>query len=221
MIVSLFLISVLAGFIFYSQQNKMTALALGQARRGTAAVLAVHFGSLAGEGLWAAVAVAVLAYAAQFETLRTILSIVGSFFFIRLAWSALQDARQGVTPQVTAATGGADFGAGARMSLSNPYALGFWFGVSAAVVFLATPAPGFVDFIAYFAGVVAGAAIWCLLVGYVPARRQDQQATSFFRTVNLFCGVVAALIGIVVLWSAISQPVLAPGTAASWHNVSG
>lgn len=198
-----FLLSFVAGFIFYSQQvvANATALSLGR-RRGVGAALAVLAGALAGDALWTAGALMIVALSLQVEPLRVIFGVVGSFFFLRLAWAALLDARQGAMPRNDMSDAQGGWRTGAQITFRNPYALGFWVGVAALICLLTAPQPTPPDFVLLFAGIVIGAGLWSLLLAQVS---QAAPSAAFFRAVNLVGGVIAALIGVYGLWFVVTQ----------------
>ncbi len=198
-----FALALVAGFIFYSQQVVVnaTALSLGR-RRGAGAALAVLAGALAGDALWAAGALAVVALSLQIEPLRVIFGVVGSFFFLRLAWAALLDARQAVMPRSDLGEAAGGWRSGAQITVRNPYALGFWVGVAALICLLTAPQPALPDFVMLFVGIVIGVGLWCVLLARLSAATPS---AAFFRTVNLIGGGLAALIGVYGLWAVITQ----------------
>ncbi len=214
------ILAILVGFIFYSQQSVATANAMSRAARaarkpaagrsGFGEALAVFGGALAGDAMWAAAALVLFFLAQQLAPARIILSIVGSFFFLRLAWGALQDARQGIVPRTDLPADKEAFQTGAQISFKNPYALGFWLGASAATLLLLSSAPSLLDFVLFFVGIVVGAALWSLLIAWLASRQPAALSTGFFRAVNVVAGVVAALLGVAVLWATVTQPVVAP-----------
>lgn len=202
----LFLAAFLIGFIFYSQQIVANATAISQGRRrGFGAAFAVMSGALAGDALWLAGALSVVALASQIEPLRVIFTIVGSFFFLRLAWSALMDARQGATPRQDLSSGDAGYQAGARISFRNPYALGFWVGVAAATLLSLTTQPLPLEYGLFFFGVFLGAALWSVLIAWLASHRPTNLNATFFRAVNSVGGVLAALFGVAVLWTTVMR----------------
>ena len=213
------ILAILVGFIFYSQQSVATANAMSRAARavskpaagrsGFGEALAVFGGALAGDAMWAAAALVLFFLAQQLAPARVILSIVGSFFFLRLAWGALQDARQGIVPRTDLPADKEAFQTGAQISFKNPYALGFWLGASAATLLLLSSAPSLLDFVLFFVGIVVGAAVWSLLIAWLAARQPGALSTGFFRTVNVVAGVASALLGVAVLWATVTQPVVA------------
>ncbi|HAJ37822.1 MAG TPA: hypothetical protein DCL15_19305 [Chloroflexi bacterium] len=205
------LVAILIGFIFYSQQTVATATAISQGRqRGFGAAFAIMSGALTGDALWLAAALGVVALASQIEPLRVIFSIVGSFFFLRLAWGALIDARQGATPRQDASGNLAGYQAGARITLRNPYALGFWVGVATATILSMTAQPLLLEYSAFFVGVVLGATLWSGLIAWLAAQHPDWLTAGFFRAINGAGGVLAALFGIAMLWTIVMQTAAAP-----------
>lgn len=198
-----FLLAFTAGFIFYSQQivANATALSTGR-RRGVGAALAVLAGALAGDALWAAGALVVVAISLQVEPLRVIFGVVGSFFFLRLAWAALLDARQNAMPRTDIADAQGDWRGGAQITFRNPYALGFWVGVAALICLLTAPQPLLSDFLLLFLGIMLGAGLWC---GLLALRSVSAPSATFFRLVNLIVGVLAALIGVYGLWFVVTH----------------
>lgn len=196
----------LIGFIFYSQQLVATATAISQGRRhGAGVAFAVMGGALAGDAFWLAAALAIVALSSQIEPLRIIFSIVGSFFFLRLAWGALMDARQGAVPRHDAPGEELGFQAGAQISFRNPYALGFWVGAAMATILLITTQPVLSDYVAFFVGVVLGAALWSGLIAWLAAQHPGWLAVGFFRIVNVVGGIAAALFGIAILWATVAR----------------
>lgn len=214
--VGLLLLSLITGVVFYTQQRVALALAMAAGRRsGLRAALAVLGGALAGDAVWAAAAVLLFSLAQGIEAVRVIFSIVGSFFLLRLAWGALMDARQGVTPRQDLPDAPRGFRDGAAISFRNPYALGFWLGAAAAIILLMTRTPGPFDALVFLAGSMLGAGGWCLLFGWLAATRPATLSTGFFRAINTLSGLFAAVVGVAVLWATVTQPTMA--ARAAWR----
>ena len=167
-------------------------------------MLAVFAGAIAGDALWIAASLLLLYVTAGLAPLRVIFTIVGAFFFLRLAWSALLDARLGVAPRLDLAERQQGFRSSARVSFTNPYALGFWVGVAATALLFATRPMDPLDHALVFVGLVSGAASWALLmIGLL--RFEPPVITRAFRVIYLLCGVGAALLGAFVLGTALIQ----------------
>lgn len=200
-----FLFALAAGFLFYAQQITLAAAALSEGRRrGPGRLLAIFAGAIAGDALWMAAALLLLYATAELTPLRVIFTLVGAFFFLRLALGALLDARQGAAPRLDLSEGRQDFRSGVRTGFTNPYALGFWVGVSAAALLFTAPPVDPSDYTLTFIGLVLGAALWgLLLLGLL--RLEPPAITRAFRIINLLCGVGAALLGAFALGTALIQ----------------
>jgi len=200
--IGLLLVAGVVGFFWYSLQGQVNAEAVARGQqRGFRAAWLVLFGSLLGDEVWIAAGLAILALAGQIDAVRVVLSVVGSFLMLRFAWSALQDARTGALPVSKLPDRGGDLATGAFVSFRNPYALGLWLGVSAALLYFATPAPGLVAFALCWLGLVGGAYLWALLLAWLAARPGDPPSPAFFRAVNGVAGVALAFAGVAVLWN--------------------
>src|SRR5512138_1633002 len=100
---SLFISSFFLAIAFCAPPGVVTAETI---RRGTAhgffPALFVQFGSLVGDTTWAMIALTGLAFIVQNTTARLILSLVGIVLMLKLAWTAVQDARSGKELDTTA-----------------------------------------------------------------------------------------------------------------------
>lgn len=199
------LLALVAGFLFYSQQTTLTATALSHGRRrGRSETLTIFAGAIAGDALWVAASLLLLYMTAGLAPLRVIFAVVGAFFFLRLAWSALLDARLGVAPRLDLTERQQGFRSSARASFMNPYALGLWVGVAATALLFATQPMDLLDHALVFFGLVSGAALWALLmVGLL--RFEPPAITRAFRAIYLLCGVSAALLGVFVMGTTFIQ----------------
>lgn len=202
---AVFLFALAAGFLFYAQQITVAAAALSEGRRrGPGRLLAIFAGAIAGDALWMVAALLLLYVTAGLTPLRVIFTLVGAFFFLRLALGALLDARQGAAPRLDLNEGRQGFRSGARAGFTNPYSLGFWVGVSAAALLFAAPPVDPPDYVLTFVGLVLGAALWgLLLLGLL--RLEPPAITRAFRIFNFLCGVGAALLGAFALGTALIQ----------------
>ncbi|MCS6826202.1 MAG: LysE family translocator [Caldilinea sp.] len=198
-----FMLALAAGFLFYSQQLSVAATGLSEGRRGgPGRLLAIFAGAIVGDAPWMAAALLLLYVTAGLTPLRIIFTIVGAFFFLRLAWGALLDARQGAAPRLDLSEAQQGFRSSAKTGFTNPYALGLWVGVAAAaLLFVASPVDA-TGYVSTFVGLVLGAALWALLmVGLL--RLKPPTTTRAFRAIHLLCGIGAALLGAFVLGTAL------------------
>ncbi|WP_202637941.1 LysE family translocator [Bailinhaonella thermotolerans] len=119
-------------------------------------------GSLAGDALWAAVALTAGSLLASSVPLRIVLGVTGVAFLAVMAFSA---GRAALRPAPAAALGVPPSRAlrtGAVLSVATPLALPFWLGVSAQLP-AADPVRSAVFFAGFLAGAVAYSALWTLL----------------------------------------------------------
>ena len=157
--------------------------------RGFLPALYVQFGSLVGDTAWAIIALTGLAFLIQNPIAKTILSLIGIFLMLKLAWDAFKDARHGRGLDVTenASTRG-DFASGAFLSLGNPLNIVFWTGLGTTVFASITGGPQPIHFVIFFAGFLAGAILWCFIMAGLVAWGKQWMTNNFFRWINLTCG---------------------------------
>ncbi len=163
-------------------------------RRGTARgfipALYVQFGSLIGDTTWAIIALTGLAFLIQNNIAKTILSLIGIFLMLKLAWDALKDAHDGKGLNASAsASARGDFASGAFLSLGNPLNIVFWTGLGTTVFASITGGPQPVHFVVFFAGFLTGAIVWCFFIAGLVAWGKQWMTQNFFRWVNLTCGI--------------------------------
>lgn len=168
--------------------------------RGFRAALGVQFGSLVGDGTWAALALGGAAMLAQQVLARLLLGAVGVTLLLYLAWNALRDAWRPRAPaERTAGTplGGAtvlvavrgDFAIGAALSLSNPFNIVFWLGVGGGVVAVHVAEPAAVHYFAFLVSFLAACFMWSVFMATLVAYGRRFLDGSLFRVVNAVSGL--------------------------------
>ena len=101
---------------------------------GPRAVLLVRVGALAGNLVWAAVAVAGGGLLVQLPLVRLLFGIAGSLVLLRMAHASLAAFRRRHDSAVPAAHPARhDLAAGAALALSSPLHVVFWLGIAGAV----------------------------------------------------------------------------------------
>lgn len=163
-------------------------------RRGTARgfipALYVQFGSLVGDTTWAIIALTGLAFLIQNNIAKTILSLIGIFLMIKLAWDAFKDAHNGKQLDYSASSSTrGDFASGAFLSLGNPLNIVFWTGLGTTVFASIAGGPQPIHFVIFFAGFLGGALVWCFIMAGLVAWGKKWMTQNFFRWVNLTCGM--------------------------------
>src|SRR5215216_3073099 len=94
-IMSLFISSFILAIAFCAPPGVVTAETVRRgAARGFVPALFVQFGSLVGDTTWAIIALTGLAFLVQNSIAKIILSVIGIFMMLKLAWDAINDARR-------------------------------------------------------------------------------------------------------------------------------
>ena len=201
---ALFLSAVGLAIAFCAPPGAVTAEALRRGlARGFRAALLLELGSLIGDATWAAIALIGAAVLVQHTAVRVMLGALGAFFLLRLAWSALRDARAGAMPKAGASTDHGDFTTGAVVSLTNPFAVAFWLGVGGAMAAVGVADPRPAHFAVFFAGFMLGAVAWCFFISALIGWGRRLLSASFFRWVNLLAGLALGYFGLRLLVSTV------------------
>jgi chemosensory pili system protein ChpE len=167
------------------------------AARGFIPALFVQLGSLVGDTTWAIIALTGLAFIVQNNFAKIILSLVGILLMLKLAWGAIQDAREGKELESNAAhSHRGDFTNGAFLSLGNPMNIVFWTGLGTTVFASISGKPQPVDFAIFFAGFLSGAVLWCFVMASLVAWGRKFVTPMFFRWVNFACGIALGFFAI-------------------------
>jgi chemosensory pili system protein ChpE len=179
-------------------------------RRGTARgfvpALFVQFGSLVGDTTWAAIALTGLAFLIHNPVSKTILSVVGIVFMLKLAWDAFRDARIEKRLNLSyPASARGDFASGAFLSLGNPLNIVFWTGLGTTVFASIAGGPQPIHFVTFFAGFLGGAILWCFFMAVLVAWGRKFITPTFFRWVNILCGLTLGFFALNLGWQLIQN----------------
>src|SRR5215216_6799201 len=188
---SLFLSSFVLAIAFCAPPGVITAETVRRgAARGFIPALFVQLGSLVGDTTWAIIALTGLAFLVQNNVAKVVLSLIGILLMLKLAWGAIQDARDGkeFDASITPSHRG-DFANGAFLSLGNPMNIVFWTGLGTTVFASISGRPQPFHFAIFFAGFLAGAILWCFAVAGLVAWGRKFVTPTFFRWVNFACGI--------------------------------
>jgi chemosensory pili system protein ChpE len=195
---SLYISSFILAIAFCAPPGVITAETV---RRGTARgfvpALFVQLGSLVGDATWATIALTGLAFLIQNNLAKILLSLVGILLMLKLAWDAIQDARQGKDLHTTSTHSDRnDFTNGAFLSLGNPMNIVFWTGLGTTVFSSIAGRPRPTDFALFFAGFLSGAILWCFVMAALVAWGRKFVTPTFFRWVNFACGIALGFFAI-------------------------
>ena len=204
---SLFISSFVLAIAFCAPPGVITAETVRRgAARGFVPALFVQFGSLVGDTTWAVIALTGLAFVFQNNIAKLILSLLGILLMLKLAWDAIKDARHGRELDITASTSTrGDFANGAFLSLGNPLNIVFWTGLGTTVFASISESPQPIHFMIFFAGFLAGAVLWCFFMAGMVAWGRRYVNPTFFRWVNLTCGLALGLFAFQLGWQLVQN----------------
>jgi chemosensory pili system protein ChpE len=206
---TLFISSFVLAIAFCAPPGVITAETVRRgAARGFIPALFVQFGSLVGDTTWAIIALTGLAFVVQNDMARTILSLIGIVLMLKLAADAFKDARHGKELDFSAPAGGAsrgDFANGAFLSLGNPLNIVFWTGLGTTVFASISGNPQPIHFTIFFSGFLSGAILWCFFMAGLVAWGRRFVTITFFRWVNLTCGIALGFFAMQLSWKLIQN----------------
>jgi chemosensory pili system protein ChpE len=190
---SLFLSSFILGIAFCAPPGVITAETIRRGMaRGFRPALSVQLGSLIGDTTWATIALTSLAILIQNNSARLLLSVVGIVLMLKLAWDAMKDAHNGTDFNNAPISNRGDFASGAALSLSNPFNIVFWTGISTSVFAGIAGGPQPVHFAIFFSAFLGGALLWCFFMAGLVAWGRQWMTQTFFRWLNVVCSLTLA-----------------------------
>jgi chemosensory pili system protein ChpE len=204
---SLFISSFILAIAFCAPPGVVTAETVRRgAARGFIPALFVQFGSLVGDTTWAIIALSGLAFLVQNNIAKIILSVIGILLMLKLAWGAIKDAHHNkeLDTAPSNSTRG-DFSTGAFLSLGNPMNIIFWTGLGTTVFASLSGRPQPIHFVIFFAGFLTGAVLWCFVMAVLIAWGRKFVTGTFFRWVNLTCGIALGFFAIQLGWNLVQN----------------
>ncbi|MCX6082487.1 MAG: LysE family transporter [Chloroflexi bacterium] len=196
-VTSLFISSFILGIAFCAPPGIVTAETVRRGlARGFQPALLVQLGSIVGDSVWAAIALTGVNFLIQNRIANLILTILGMALLARLAFIAFRDALQDVEIGTLPTSGKSDLVTGVLLSLSNPFAIVFWLGVSTSVFSGLPGKPEWLDFVIFFTAFLLGTLLWCFFLAGLVAWGRRFITPAFFRWVNFVCGLALAYFSI-------------------------
>jgi chemosensory pili system protein ChpE len=203
---SLFISSFVLGIAFCAPPGIVTAETIRRGvARGFGPALSVQIGSLIGDTTWATIALTGAAVLIQNWVTRLALTALGIGLLLYLAWIALKDARNAAPLSAAPVSERGDLATGAMLSLSNPFAIAFWAGVSASVFAGIPGGPRWSDFAIFFSAFLSGAFLWCFFIAGLVAWGRKFVTPVFFRWVNLTCGLALTFFSVQLGWQLVQN----------------
>lgn len=204
---SLAVSSFILGIVFCAPPGIITAETIRRGfARGFRPALFVQFGSLVGDSTWSLIALTGLAFIVQNNTARILLSLFGMGIMVRLAWDAIKGTSTETEAQsARPASEYGDFATGALLSLGNPFNIVFWTGIGATAFSGIPDGPQLSHFIIFFTAFMTGAFLWCFFMAGLVAWGRRFVTGTFFRWVNLACGLALGFFALQLGWKLIQN----------------
>ncbi len=189
------------GLALFATPGAITAQLLrGLGQHGFRWALLLQLGALIGLILWAAIAFVGAAFLVQNMLARVLLGVTGVLLLLLLMWQALRDAYRGSASPAKVAHGRGDFALGAALTLANPFPVVFWLSVLPTLLATGQVSLDPKEVIVFFAGFLASALLWSVLMSSLIAWGRRFVTPLFFRAVNLVCGLALGFFALKLLW---------------------
>lgn len=168
---------------------------------GFGAALRVQIGSLVGDFVWAILGLAGVAALFALPLVRIPLALAGAGFLAWLAWGALRDSREPPPDFATSSVNGrrSALVAGVALSLSNPWNVTYWAGLSGTIGAFGADLPRTYGFSVFLAGFMLSSLLWCFVCAGFVAWTRRRLSRALWRSINLACAAGFALLAGVVL----------------------
>jgi threonine/homoserine/homoserine lactone efflux protein len=177
-------------------------------RRGLASgfrpAFLVQVGALAGDALWALLALAGIAALSGSDSLEIGLSIVGGVFLCRLAFQALRDAWRGATTK-SGLAGLGSMRTGLVFGLANPAGLAFWAGVGGGLLTTRAQSPTLDAYAVFLLAFLTGALCWSVGISAFVSWGRRYARPRVFRFVDAVCGAALGYFGVRMLWTGLRR----------------
>ena len=196
---SLIALGLLMGFSFAAPPGVVAAETMRRGvARGFHAALGVQLGSLVGDATYALLALAGLAVLVQQPLAQRVLGVLGAVYLLYIAAASL---RQQLSLRPDAATSSpADsrrgaFRTGVVLSLTNPWAIGYWLALGGALAssgVTASRGDAAIFFASFFGVCVLYAFCMALVAGFA----QRALSAAHARIISLACSLVIGALGV-------------------------
>lgn len=200
------------GLVFNATPGPVFAETVRQGvRGGFRSALAVQFGSLVGDALWAGVGLVGVGLLLQLERLRAPISVASVVYLLWLAWNTWQASRGEFAMSVT--LDGTDhrqaWRAGVLLSLTNPQNVAYWAALGSALGSVGVKAPTVADNIVFFVGFMVSSTAWALLVAALVDRAFRRVGARWARLTYRACAIAFLMLALSMLrqlWVSRQQP---------------
>ncbi len=197
---NLLALGAMMGVAFAAPPGIVTAETLRRGlARGFRAALSVQLGSLVGDVVYAALALAGLAVVVQNPVAQRVLGVAGTLYILYHAVTSIWRVLRAPAP-----TGAADlrpaphrnaFFSGAALSLTNPWAIGYWVGPGGALAASgATDSAG--SALIFFLSCFSACLVYGCTVAWLVGRSHRGFSNRAGRVISLACSLLMLLLGL-------------------------
>ena len=183
------------GLVFNATPGPVFAETVRQGvRGGFRSAIAVQFGSLVGDALWAVVGLVGVGLLLQSERLRTPISVASVVYLSWLAWNAWQTSRGEFAISVTLdeIDHRQALRSGVLLSLTNPQNVAYWAALGSAL-----GSAG--DNMVFFAGFMVSSAVWAFLVAALVDRAFRRVGARWARLTYRACAIAFLMLALSML----------------------
>lgn len=204
--ITLFFSALVLGFIFNAAPGAVFAETIRYSMRGGfRPALAVQFGSLAGDALWAVLGLVGVGLLLQLEILRFPVGIAGMLYLFWLAWGAWREASTDVRVSSTrqAETHRDALRSGVLLSITNPQNVAYWAALGSAMGAVGVTHPTATDYVIFFLAFMLSSLLWSFLCAGVVATVFRYGSGAWSRLTYRACAiafVILALASLRNLW---------------------
>lgn len=180
------------GLVFNATPGPVFALTIRQgARGGFRSALAVQFGSLVGDVVWAIVGLVGVGLLVQLDSLRTPISAASILYLIWLAREAWRASRNefAVNAAEDRVNHRGAFRAGALLSLTNPQHVAYWAAMGSALAGLGVTEPTIGDNAVFFLGFMMSSTVWAFVFAALVDRVFRRVGARWARLTYRVCAV--------------------------------
>ena len=196
------LMSLLLGIAFSAPPGVVTAEAVRQGIKGGFwAAFLVELGSMAGDAIWAIIALTGGAVLVQNRVVQTSLGLAGAIFMLTLAILAFRDAARIKIPEITETTQNSNLLHGLLLSLGNPFSIAFWLSVGSTIIPNLIAHPILIHYVLFFLSFMLGVLMWGFILAGLISRGRKYLKPLFFRWVNILCGLFLGWFAVQTGWN--------------------
>jgi threonine/homoserine/homoserine lactone efflux protein len=197
----IFLSAFVAGLAYAAAPGVINAEAIRRAlAHGFGSALRFQAGALAGDALWATIALSGVVAIRPRAGMQLILGGCGALLLIWMAWGTLHDSLHEHTPSALQPSRHSNLQLGALLSLANPFAVVFWLSMGAGLLpvgALTSQLPAVATMIGAF---LLATLIWSVLLAGIASYGRMLIGASAFRWLNAGSGIGMALFGVDLFW---------------------